>query len=298
MIAASIVLSRALAPVETAVAHWRSFAAARAARARLVTVLAAPPRATHRSPHPPPHLSLCVTRLSVVPPSAAAPVIRGVGFTLTAGAGLGIVGPSASGKSTLARALVGVWPPQKGSVCLDGTALAQWSPEARSRHIGYLPQNIALLSGTIADNIARFDANARAEAITAAARAAGVDAMIARLPKSYDTEIGEDGGMLSAGQRQRIALARALYGEPLLVVLDEPDASLDAEGQRALTEAVIAVRRRGGIVIVVAHRRSALSGVDTVLALSGGRVRAFGPRDAVLAECRTRDASASATAAE
>jgi len=210
MIAASIVLSRALAPVETAVAHWRSFAAARAARARLVTLLAARPRATHRSPHPPPHLSLCVTRLSVVLPGAAAPVIRGVGFTLAAGAGLGIVGPSASGKSTLARAFVGVWPPKKGSVCINGIALAQWSPEARSRHIGYLPQNIALLSGTIADNIARFDANARPEAIMTAARAAGVDAMIARLPKGYDTEIGEDGGVLSAGQRQRIALARAL----------------------------------------------------------------------------------------
>jgi ATP-binding cassette, subfamily C, type I secretion system permease/ATPase len=289
MIAASIVLSRALAPVETAVAHWRGFAAARQARARLTAVLAAHPRTTPRARFSPPHQSLRVERLTITPPGASTPVVRCAGFALTAGAGLGIVGPSASGKSTLARALVGAWRPQRGSVRLDGRTLGDWSPDALGRHIGYLPQDVALLSGTIADNIARFDPSASSDAITAAARAAGVDAIIARLPSGYGTEIGEDGAALSAGQRQRIALARALYGEPFLVVLDEPDASLDADGVRALTEAVLGVRRRGGIVIVVAHRRSALAGVDTVLALQDGRVRAYGPRDSVLAAAANRD---------
>ena len=292
MIAASIVLSRALAPVETAIGHCRAFAAARAARRRLSALLAARPRKVIRAGPPRPHRSLAVARLSVGPPGASAPVIRGVGFALRAGAGLGIVGPSASGKSTLARALVGAWTPLRGEVRLDGIAFSAWSTGARGRHIGYLPQDVSLFSGTIADNIARFDPPAPPEAIAAAARAAGVDAMIARLPAGYATQIGEDGGVLSAGQRQRIALARALYGEPFLVVLDEPDASLDAEGERALTEAVLAVRRRGGIVVVVAHRRAALEGVDHVLALSDGRVRAYGPRDAVLAELRARDLGA------
>jgi ATP-binding cassette subfamily C protein len=283
MIAASIVLSRALAPVETAISHWRAFAAARAARTRLSELLAARPRKVGRTGPPRPHRSLTVARLSVGPPGAAAPIIRGIGFKLRAGAGLGIVGPSASGKSTLARALVGAWTPLGGDVRLDGIALAAWSAHARGRHIGYLPQDVSLFAGTIADNIARFDPGAPPEAIMAAARQAGIDATIERLPAGYATQIGEDGGVLSAGQRQRIALARALFGAPFLVVLDEPDASLDAEGQRALTEAVLAVRRRGGIVIVVAHRWSALAGVDHVLALNDGRVRAYGPRETVLA---------------
>ncbi len=305
MIAASVVLSRALAPVETAIAHWRTFTAARQARARLAAELSAHPRPARRVQPPPPRRSLSVEQLAVTPPGATAPVIRNVGFALAAGAGLGIVGPSASGKSTLARALVGAWQAQRGLVRLDGNALTDWTPDALGRHIGYLPQDVALLSGTIADNIARFDASAGVDAVAAAARAAGVDEMIARLPQDYDTEIGEEGFRLSAGQRQRIALARALYGAPFLVVLDEPDASLDAEGIRALNAAVLSVRRRGGIAIVIAHRLSALEGVDTVLALRGGRVRAFGPRDTVLAEILTHDrttphayASARTTAAE
>ncbi len=299
MIAASIVLSRALAPVETAIAHWRAFVAARAAKTRLSALLSSRPRKTLRAHLPPQPQSLTVTDLSVAPPGAAAPVISGVGFGLQAGAGLGIVGPSASGKSTLARALVGAWPPLSGDVCLDDIALGAWSASARGRHIGYLPQDISLFSGTIAETIARFDPHARTHAITAAARQAGIDAMIAQLPLGYDTQIGEDGIALSAGQRQRIALARALYREPFLVVLDEPDASLNSEGQRALIEAVLAVRRHGGIAIVIAHRRAALAGVDTVLALSEGRMCAYGPRDAVLAELHARNVSAArATAAE
>jgi len=292
MIAASIVLARALAPVETAVAHWRSFAAARQARARLAALLAAHTQQTRRRRHPEPHASLRVERLTVTPPGAAAPAVRGVGFVLRAGTGLGIVGKSASGKSTLARALVGAWRPQRGSVRLDGRTLGDWSPDMLGRHIGYLPQDVALFAGTIADNIARFDAQASAEAITTAAHAAGIHDMITRLPQGYATHIGEDGVGLSAGQRQRIALARALYGKPFLVVLDEPDANLDAEGERALTAAVLGVRRRAGIVIVVAHRRTALAGVDTLLALRAGRVRAYGPRDAVLAAALMRDPAA------
>jgi ATP-binding cassette subfamily C protein len=178
-------------------------------------------------------------------------------------------------------------------VRLDGTPLADWAPDARGRHIGYLPQDIALFDGTIADNIARFDPTARETAITAAARAAGVHEMIAALPGGYATDIGEAGVVLSAGQRQRLGLARALYGEPFLVVLDEPDASLDAYGEQDLAHAVAAVRKRGGIVVVIAHRRSALAAVDTVLALVGGRVAALGPRDAVLAKVLVRGPDAS-----
>jgi ATP-binding cassette subfamily C protein len=278
MIAACVVLSRALVPIETAIAHWRSFAAARQAQGRLAQLLREgapehePPRVAR------PHRSLRVDSLVVTPPGAAAPVIRGVGFALPAGAGLGIVGPSASGKSTLARTLVGAWVPQSGCVRLDGHVIGPWN----GGHVGYLPQDVALLSGTIADNIARFDANANPVAVTAAAQAAGIDAMIARLPAGYATDIGEGGGALSAGQRQRIALARALYGDPFLVVLDEPDASLDAEGERALVAAIAAVRSRGGIVVVIAHRPAALAGVDHVLALKDGRVCAYGRKDVAI----------------
>jgi ATP-binding cassette subfamily C protein len=283
MIAASIVLSRALAPVETAIAYWRGFVAARQAHARLVALLAANPDEVARRPAPKPHRSLRVEGLAIAPPGVSAPVLREVGFTLQAGAGLGIVGPSASGKTTLARALVGAWQPQAGSVRLDGRPIAQWGADALGRHIGYLPQDIGLFEGTIADNIARFDASATEAAITAAARAAGVHEMIAALPGGYATDIGDGGLVLSGGQRQRLGLARALYGEPFLVVLDEPNANLDADGEGDLTQAIASVRRRGGIVIVIAHRRSALQGVDTVLALVAGRVRAIGPKEAVLA---------------
>ncbi len=294
MIAASIVLSRALAPVETAIAYWRSFVAARQAHARLAVLLAASFEEAAPRPHAAkPHRSLSVEGLSVVPPGASAPVVRKVGFKLQAGAGLGIVGPSASGKTTLARALVGAWQPQAGSVRLDGRPIAQWDPDALGRHIGYLPQDIALFEGTIADNIARFDRSATEAAITAAARAAGVHEMIEHLPGGYATDIGDGGVVLSAGQRQRLALARALYGAPFLVVLDEPNANLDADGEHDLTDAIASVRRRGGIVIVVAHRRSALAAVDTVLALVEGRMRAIGPKEAVLERVLARGADVS-----
>ena len=210
--------------------------------------------------------------------------MQDVNFGLKAGQGLGIIGPSASGKSSLARVIVGVWTPVRGKVRLDGAALDQWAPAELGPHIGYLPQDVELFAGTVAQNIARFEADAPSEAVIAAAQAAGVHEMIVRLPEGYDTQIGEAGAVLSAGQRQRVALARALYRDPFLVVLDEPNSNLDAEGDKALAQAILGVRSRGGIVIVVAHRPSALAGVDQVLAMINGRVHAMGPRDEVLAK--------------
>ena len=203
-----------------------------------------------------------------------------------------ITGLSGSGKSSLVRALVGVWQPLRGSVRLDGAALDQWSPEILGRHIGYLPQDVELFSGTIAQNIARFEENASSDDIIAAAREARVHDMIIGMKDGYDTQIGDQGSVLSAGQAQRIALARALYGKPFLVVLDEPNSNLDSEGDVALNKAVLAVRQRGGVVVVVAHRPIGIESVDLVLVLKDGRVQAFGPKDSVLGQVLQRPASA------
>jgi ATP-binding cassette subfamily C protein len=218
-------------------------------------------------------------------------VVQDVSFRLEKGTGLGIVGPSASGKSCLSRALVGVWPPLRGAVRLDGAALDQWSSTALGPHIGYLPQNVELMSGTAAQNIGRFEEPANADAVIAAAKAAGVHDMILRLPDGYDTEIGEGGAVLSAGQRQRVALARALYGDPFLVVLDEPNSNLDGEGDEALTRAILSVRARGGIVIVIAHRPSALAGVDLIMEMRQGHASAPERKDEFI-QRRRRPASA------
>ncbi len=285
IIAASIIMSRALAPIETAIAHWRSFVAARQSHRRLIDLFRAVDQADQDIVAlPKPAQTLVVQGLTVAPPGESKPVIQGVTFDLKAGDGLGIIGPSASGKSTLARALVGIWVPMRmgGSVRLDGASLDQWAPDALGKHLGYLPQDIALFEGSVADNIARFDTEASSEEIVAAARHAGVHDMIVHLPDGYQTLIGENGAGLSAGQRQRIALARALYGDPFLVVLDEPNSNLDAAGDNALTDAIRSVRNRGGIAIVIAHRPSALAGVDKVLAIAKGQVQAFGGKDDVL----------------
>jgi PrtD family type I secretion system ABC transporter len=283
IIASSILTSRALAPVELAIAHWRGFLAARQSRRRLADVLGA---ADGREPTalPAPRQNLAVENMSVAPPGQQRLVAQDVTFKLAAGQAVGIIGPSAAGKSSLARALVGVWRPTRGKIRLDGAALEQWTSESLGPHIGYLPQDVELFDGTVAQNIARFQADAPSEAVIAAATAAGVHELILRLPEGYDTEIGEGGAALSAGQRQRVALARALYGEPFLVVLDEPNSNLDAEGEQALTQAIASVRKRGGIVAVVAHRPAALAAVDMVLAMAGGRAQAFGPKDEVLRE--------------
>lgn len=220
----------------------------------------------------------------MVPPGARKPTVSSVSFTVGAGSALGIVGPSGSGKSSLARALVGAWGIAGGKVRLDGASLSHWEPEALGQHIGYLPQGIDLFDGTIAENIARFIPDADPAAIVAAAKAAGAHDMILRLEEGYETRVGEAGTSLSAGQRQRIGLARALFGDPFLVVLDEPNANLDAEGEAAVLAAVEGVRARGGIAVVIVHRPGALQAADLVLMMDGGRARAFGPRDEVLAK--------------
>lgn len=283
IIAASITTSRALAPIELAIAHWRSFVAARQSYRRLRALFEGMPAAPDLMALPRPTQKLEVEALSVAAPGQTKPIIHGISFTLQAGAGLGIIGPSASGKSTLVRALVGAWAamPRGGTVRLDGATLDQYGAEALGRDIGYLPQDIELFDATVAQNIARLDPDADAAAVIAAARLAGVHEMILRLPDGYNTRIGESGSALSAGQRQRLALARALFGDPFLVVLDEPNSNLDVFGDRALTEAIRAVRQRKGIVIVVAHRPSALAGLDLVLALANGQMQAFGPKDEV-----------------
>jgi ATP-binding cassette subfamily C protein len=282
IIAASILTSRALAPVELAIAHWKGFVAARQSWHRLEKLFTLLPDSKDVLPLPAPVSTFAVDSISVAPPGQQKLIIQNISFALKAGQGLGIIGPSASGKSTLVRAIVGVWEPVRGKVSLDGAAIGQWAPATLGRHIGYLPQDVELLSGTIAQNIARFDPEADPEAIVAAAKAAGVHDLIVGLRSGYDTEVGIQGAVLSAGQRQRIALARALYEEPFVVVLDEPNSNLDAEGEAALTRAIHGIRERGGIAIVVAHRPSALVALDTVVAVANGQIYAIGPRDDVL----------------
>jgi ATP-binding cassette subfamily C protein len=229
-----------------------------------------------------PSKNIAVQNASVVPPGDQRIIVQDANFVLKAGSGLGIIGPSGSGKSCLARMLVGVWQPARGKVRLDGATYDQWSPEVLGQHIGYLPQDVELIGGTIADNIARFADDAKPEDIIAAARAAGVHDLIVSLPQGYETAIGEQGMLLSAGQAQRVALARALYGNPFLVVLDEPNSNLDAEGDEALTRAILGVRARNGIVIVIAHRPSAIAGVDVLLVMNNGRQVDFGAKEATL----------------
>jgi ATP-binding cassette subfamily C protein PrsD len=284
IIAASIISARALAPVEQAIGQWRGFIAARQSWRRLNELLIALPPESLSMQLPAPASELLVENLAVVPPSGRNTVVQGVSFRLQAGNGLGIIGPSGSGKSSLVRALVGAWLPIRGTIRLDGAALEQWSSEQLGRHIGYLPQDVELFAGTVAQNISRFDPNSDPMAIIAAAKTAGVHELILRLPDGYETQIGEGGAALSAGQRQRIGLARALYGEPFLVVLDEPNSNLDMEGDEALAQAVLSVRKRGGILVIVAHRAAALSAVDLVLVMGEGRPQALGPRDEVMSK--------------
>jgi len=281
IIASSILTSRALAPVEVALTHWRSFLAARQSWHRLNGLLAGVPADRARMELPRPSGTLSLEAVSVVPPGAGRIVVQGVNLQLKAGQGLGVIGPSASGKSSLVRAMVGVWPVVQGKIRIDGAALDQWSAEALGPHVGYLPQDMELFSGTVAQNIARFEADFSADDVIAAAKAASVHELILGLPNGYETQVGDSGNALSAGQRQRIGLARALYRDPFLVVLDEPNSNLDREGDDALTKAILGVRARNGIVVVVAHRPAALAGVDMVLVMLNGRQQAFGPKESV-----------------
>ncbi|MES0033257.1 type I secretion system permease/ATPase [Mesorhizobium sp. M0040] len=284
MIASSIMMSRALAPVELAIAHWKGFVSARQAWTRLSQLLALLPEIATSVSLSAPVSALAVESICVTPPGERRVVVQDVGFALERGAGLGIVGPSASGKSSLVRAIAGIWLPARGTVRLDGATLDQWLPQELGNHVGYLPQDVQLFDGTIAENIARFEPQASSDKILAAARAAGVHDLVVHLPEGYETRIGEAGSALSAGQRQRVALARALYGDPFLVILDEPNSNLDSEGEAALAAAIEGVRARGGIAVVVAHRPSALASLDQVLVMSNGRVQAFGPKNEVLSK--------------
>ncbi len=286
MIAASITMSRALAPIEIAIANWRGFIAARQARRRLVGFFSALAAARQPMPLPPPSRRLEISAISVAAPGTTRPIIHNISFTLDAGAGLGIIGPSASGKSTLARAIVGAWAPlpARGEVRLDGAALEQWAPDDLGRCIGYLPQEVELFDGTVAENISRFAPGAVSDRVIAAAEAAGVHDLILHLAEGYETRVGTGGTALSAGQRQRIGLARALYGDPFLVVLDEPNSNLDAAGDDALAQAIAGVRARNGIVIVIAHRPSALAGLDQLLVMAAGQLKAFGAKNEILSQ--------------
>src|ERR1700730_4103801 len=292
IIAGSILAARALAPVDLAIAHWKAFVACRQSWQRLNKLLALLPAQQAPMLLPAPGQRLTVENASIAPPGSAKAVLQDVSFKLERGSALGVIGPTGSGKSSLARLLVGVWQPARGKVRLDGCTFDQWSSEVLGVHIGYLPQDVELLSGTVAQNIARFEPDADPQAIVAAAKAAGVHELIIELGEGYETHVGERGETLSAGQAQRIALARALYRDPFLIVLDEPNSNLDAAGDEALTRAILGIRARGGNVVVITHRPSAIAGVDLLLVLKQGRLQAFGPKDEILSKVLQRDTPA------
>ncbi|MGB7121426.1 MAG: type I secretion system permease/ATPase [Bradyrhizobium sp.] len=284
IIAGSILSARALAPVDLAIAHWKSFMAARQSWHRLNRLLESMPARATPTLLQNPSGRLSVEALSMMAPGDQRVIVQDVTFALSAGHGLGVIGPSGSGKSSLVRALVGVWQPVRGKVRIDGAALDQWSSDVLGGHIGYLPQDVELFAGSVAQNICRFDAGATSDSIISAAKEAGVHEMIIKMREGYDTQVGEQGAALSAGQAQRVALARALYGNPFLIVLDEPNSNLDTEGDEALTRAIRGARERGAIVVVVAHRPVGIEAVDQLLVLRDGRMQAFGPKETVLAQ--------------
>ena len=282
MIAASIITGRALAPIEIVTGQWKNFALTAAAYQRFTKVMSGAAAPAEKTALPAPTGAIVVDRLVCQPGAAKKPVLKHVTFDLAPGEALGVIGPSAAGKSTLAKALVGVERALGGEIRLDGARLDQWDRDELGRHMGFLPQEVELFAGTAAQNIARFDPEATDEAIIAAAKAAGAHEMVLSFENGYDTEIGERGRHLSAGQRQRLGLARALYGDPVLVVLDEPNANLDGEGDQALAGALQGLKARGATVIIIAHRPAAIASVDKLLLLADGEVRGFGPRDEVL----------------
>jgi PrtD family type I secretion system ABC transporter len=282
IIAASITASRALAPVDLAIANWKNLVQSRVAWARLEETMVALDGEKKPITLPDASQTFQVEKITVAAPTSGRVLLAEVGFELKAGQALGVIGPSGGGKTTLARAMTGIWPTLRGSVRVDDAELAQWPEEKISSIMGYLPQDVALLDGTISENIARLDPEADPDDVIAAAKLAGVHELIVRLPDGYQTEVGPNGTALSAGQRQRIGLARALYGNPFIVIMDEPNSNLDSEGEKALTEAIKSVKMRGGIAIIIAHRPSALSAVDLVAVIQQGKLVAFGPKDEIL----------------
>lgn len=289
IIAASIASARALAPIDLAIGNWKSVVAARTAFARLKETVMALAETEEPMELPNPTSSLKIENITVAAPDSGQVLLSELSFELKAGQAIGIIGPSGGGKTTLLRALTGIWPVLRGSVRLDDAELSQWHDEALGQFIGYLPQEVALLNGTIEENISRFQETPDSQAIVAAAMAASVHEMIVRLPNGYRTQLGSLGTSLSGGQRQRIGLARALFGNPFIVVLDEPNSNLDAEGEAALTAAIEGVRQRGGIAVVAAHRPSALAAVDLVGVIQNGRLSAFGPKEEVIGKSNIRE---------
>lgn len=282
IVAATIIFGRALAPVEQAIGQWRSFVKARESYAKLEALLAEQPAETQRTSLPAPKGQLEVSQLRVAAPETKTVILANITFSVAPGRMLAVIGPSASGKSTLARALVGIWDPFGGSIRLDGARLDQWSSEDLGRHIGYLPQDCELFAGTVRDNIARFREDATDDDVVAAAKAAHAHDLIMALPQSYETEVGAFGTYLSAGQRQRIGLARALFGKPALIVLDEPNANLDRVGDEALSAAIDGMRACGQAVVLISHRVQAIGKADDLLYIERGQQRAFGPRAEVI----------------
>lgn len=286
MIAGSIILGRALAPVQMLIGQWRNVGQARDAFRRLNEFHDREAAVAPSTELPSPTGALSVEGVTAAPPGGTKAVLTNLNFALTPGQALGVIGPSASGKSTLARLLVGVWMPQRGAVRLDGATFEQWDRQVVGRHIGYLPQSVELFDGTISENIARFDPQKTDAAVVAAAQWAGVHKLILGLPQGYETRVGIGQTILSGGQTQRVGLARALYNQPKLVVLDEPNSNLDQEGDRALTNAILHARKLGTTLIVMAHRSSAIAAVDLILSLKDGQQIAFGTKEDILAAMR------------
>lgn len=282
IIASSVLMGRALAPVEQGIGQWANIQRARRAWNNLADLLAAVPPEETRLELPKPKGLLEVQNLTVMAPGEKAPQLKGINFTVRPGKAVGVIGPSGAGKTTLARALTGTWPPTMGTVRLDGAALAQYSPEALGHHIGYLPQRVQLFEGTIAENIARFDPNMSSEQVVSAASKAAAHDLIVKLPGGYDTRLPPNGGRLSGGQMQRIGLARALYGDPAVVILDEPNSNLDNEGSQALNHAIRQLKANGKTVFIMAHRPAAIQECDMLLMIDQGAMTAFGDKDEVL----------------
>ncbi|MDA0923798.1 MAG: type I secretion system permease/ATPase [Proteobacteria bacterium] len=296
MIAGSILLGRALAPIDMVIGQWNAIAEAGQSWQRLRALLRDEVAAAPRMPLPQPTARIEVSQLSVIPPGAQVPTLRGVSFAIAPGEAVGIIGPSGAGKSTLARAMTAVWQPAVGQIRLDGATLDQYDPDALGHYIGYLPQSVTLFAGTIAENIARLSATPDTQKVVAAARMAGAHEMILALPDGYETLVSGLGARLSGGQIQRIGLARALYGAPVLVVLDEPNAALDNDGSLALNNAVQAIKADGRAVLIMAHRPSAIRECDKLLVLSGGTTVMFGPTQEVLQKTLVNYADIKATA--
>ena len=295
MIAANVLMTRALSPIDMLVGTWRGFISARSAFERLEALLRDYPERDPALSRVAPQGALTLRDVVATAPGRKTPILKGVSTAVQAGTVTVVLGPSGSGKSTLARCMVGIWPDVSGEVLLDGLPINGWDRTELGPHLGYLPQDIELFEGTIAENIARFG-EVVSDKVIAAARSAGLHEMILRFPKGYDTPIGEAGGLLSGGQRQRIGLARAVYGDPVLVVLDEPNANLDDVGEAALVRAVQELKAQGRTVFLITHRPGILAVADRLLILKDGQVQADGPRDQVLAALRNAQAQAQATA--